>query len=274
MTFSVIAHDAAAGLSGVAVASCVLAAGARVPVARRGVGLAVAQASSSPWHAEAALDLLARGAAATEAVAALARLPDAATRQLAVLDARGGVAAWTGEDCAGAAGHLLGEQVSVQGNTLAGEEVLKALAEGWRTSAGRPLAERLLAALAAGDEAGGDRRGRQSAALLVVGEDEPVDLRVDDSRAPVAELGRLLCVDRAHRLLREALAEHRAGTGGPSERAALLMLRAAELAPGDALLALWGPRLVPGAGALSGEARALAGRLAPRVRWVADRLDG
>ena len=274
MTFSVVAHDPASGLSGVAVASCVLAIGARAPVARRGVGVAVAQASAELRHAEAALDLLARGATASEAVAALARLPGADVRQLAVLDARGGVGAWTGEQCPGAAGHRLGERVSVQGNTLAGEEVLTALAEGWQSSAGQALPERLLAALTAGEAAGGDRRGRQSAALLVVGEDEPVDLRVDDSRAPAAELRRLLRVDRAHRLLREAVTEHRSPEGGDSAQVALRMLRAAELAPGDPLLAEWGPRLVSGGQALSGEARALAERLASRVRWVGELRQG
>ncbi|WP_084701391.1 DUF1028 domain-containing protein, partial [Streptacidiphilus anmyonensis] len=213
MTFSVIAHDPVSGTTGVAVASCVLAVGARVATARRGVGVAVGQASSPLWHRDAVLDLLARGAAPVEAVAAVAALPEADDRQLAVVDVGGRVAAWTGPGCAGEAGHRVGEHVCVLGNTLA-DGALDALWAGWAAASPRqPLAERLLAALAAGEAAGGDRRGRQSAALFVVGdgEDEPVDLRVDDAPAPAAELGRLLRVDRAHRLFREAYRHYRRG---------------------------------------------------------------
>ncbi|WP_084728976.1 DUF1028 domain-containing protein [Streptacidiphilus neutrinimicus] len=241
MTFSVIAHDPATGTTGVAVASCVLAVGARVAAARRGVGAAVGQASSPLWHRDAALDLLLRGAAPDDAVAAVAALPEADDRQLAVVDVRGRVAAWTGPGCDGEAGHRVGEHVSVQGNTLSGG-VLDALWAGWYAAApGLPLAERLLAALAAGDAAGGDRRGRQSAALFVVGDDEPVDLRVDDARAPVAELGRLLAVDRAHRLFREAYGHYREGEAA---EAVPLLRRAQELAPGDGLIATWAPRIL------------------------------
>ncbi|WP_052434549.1 DUF1028 domain-containing protein [Streptacidiphilus melanogenes] len=240
MTFSVIAHDPVSGWTGVAVASCVLAVGARVATARRGVGVAVGQASSPLWHREAVLDLLARGAAPKEAVAAVAALPDADDRQLAVVDASGRVAAWTGPGCDGEAGHRLGEHVSVQGNTLA-DGVVDALWAGWTVNPAEPLAERLLAALAAGEAAGGDRRGRQSAALFVVGGDEPVDLRVDDAEAPVAELGRLLTVDRAHRLFREAYGCWRKGDAG---EAVPLLRRAQELAPGDGLIAAWAPRIL------------------------------
>ncbi|WP_161791354.1 DUF1028 domain-containing protein [Streptacidiphilus jiangxiensis] len=240
MTFSVIAHDPASGLTGVAVASCVLAVGARVATARRGVGVVAAQASSPLWHGNAALDLLARGASPEEAAAAMAALPEPEERQLAVVDVRGGVAAWTGPDCQGEAGHRLGEHVSVQGNTLA-DGVLHTLWTAWEAARGRPLAERLLAALLAGDRAGGDRRGRQSAALLLVGEDDPVDLRVDDAADPVAELGRLLTVDRAHRLFREAYARHREGC---RDEAVALLLRSQELAPGDRLIGTWAPRIL------------------------------
>lgn len=272
MTFSVIAHDPVAGLTGVAVASCVLAVGARVPAARRGVGVAVGQAASELWHSQAALDLLARGAAPSEAVASVAALPDAASRQLAVVDAAGRVAAWTGEGCRESAGHWTGDRVSVQGNTLADGGVIEALADGWSTAAELPLPERLLAALTAGDEAGGDRRGRQSAALLVVGDEEPVDLRVDDSRTPVADLVRLLTVDRAHRMFREALTVDRAAAPEFAGRAALLMLRAAELAPDDELFACWGPTVVGDPAALPPGIRDRAVALASRVRWLAGML--
>ncbi|MEV1010185.1 DUF1028 domain-containing protein [Streptomyces sp. NPDC049881] len=273
MTFSLIGHDPGSGLTGVAVASCVLAIGARAPVARRGVGVAVAQAASDFWHPRAALDLLERGAAPDEAVAALRALPDAAVRQLAVVDTTGRTAAWTGGECADSAGDMAVEHATAQGNTLAGPDVVPALVRGWRAAAGLPLPERLLAALRAGDEAGGDRRGRQSAALLVVGDDEPVDLRVDDSRAPVDELARLLAVDRAHRHLREAVLLHRAADAArradARERAAGLMLSAAALAPDDPLLAEWGPRIVGTTGTLPAPDRARAAALAERVAWIA-----
>ncbi|MEY9871792.1 putative Ntn-hydrolase superfamily protein [Streptacidiphilus sp. MAP12-33] len=242
MTFSVIAHDPASGLTGVAVASCVLAVGTRVATARRGVGVVAAQASSQLWHGNAALDLLARGATPQEAVAAVAALSEPEARQLAVVDVGGRVAAWTGPQCEGEAGHRLGEHVSVQGNTLV-NGVLDALWAAWEAARGQPLAERLLATLAAGDAAGGDRRGRQSSALLVVGEDDPVDLRVDDAPEPVAELGRLLTVDRAHRIFREAYARHRDGS---RVEAVALLRRAQELAPGDRLIRTWAPRIQGG----------------------------
>ncbi|MFR9722184.1 DUF1028 domain-containing protein [Streptomyces sp. MS19] len=270
MTFSLIGHDPAGGLTGVAVASCVLAIGARAPVARSGVGVAVGQAASDFRHPRAALDLLERGASPDEAVAALRALPDAAVRQLAVVDTTGRTAAWTGGECADSAADMAVEHATAQGNTLAGPDIVPALVRGWRAAAGLPLPERLLAALRAGDEAGGDRRGRQSAALLVVGDDEPVDLRVDDSRAPLADLARLLDVDRAHRHLRDAVLLHRAASTADSrERAAGLMVRAAALAPDDPLLAEWGPRIVGTTGALPAPDRARAAALAERVAWIA-----
>ncbi|WP_052851249.1 DUF1028 domain-containing protein [Streptomyces avicenniae] len=270
MTYSILGHDPDSGLTGVAVASCVLAVGSRAPVARRGVGVAVGQAASDFWHPGAALDLLERGVHPDDAVAALRALPDAATRQLAVIDTAGRTAAWTGPECIGSAAHLTDVHATVQGNMLAGPGVVPALADAWRESAGSPLAQRLLTALRAGEEAGGDRRGRQSAALLVVGDDEPVNLRVDDSRTPLADLARLLDVDRAHRHLRAAFGLHSApGAADSRDSAAGLMLRAAALAPDDPLLAHWGPRIVGSAGGLSPENRERAADLAARVAWIA-----
>lgn len=267
MTISVLGHDPQAGVTGVAVASCVLAIGARVPVAQRGVGVAVGQAASELWQTRAAIDLLASGATPPEAVAATAALSGSGTRQGAVIDCAGRTAAWTGEQCTDHAGHRTGENVTVQGNTLAHDGVVDALMDGWRSGEGLPLAERLLGALRAGDEAGGDRRGRQAAALVVVGEDEPVDLRVDDSRTPLRDLDRLLTVDRAHRLFREAMRLHRAAEPDPAE-AARLMLRAAELAPEDELFAHWGPEVLDGLTALAPEDRGRARALASSVDWL------
>jgi len=268
MTFSVIGHDPATGLTGVAVASCVLAVGARVPAARRNVGVAVGQASSQFWHPDAALDLLAYGSTPADAVAAVAALPKSSSRQFAVIDHTGRAAAWTGAECSDSAGHWIGEHVSIQGNTLAGPDVIEAMTEGWLGGAELPLAERLLAALAAGDEAGGDLRGRQSAAMLVVGDDEPVNIRVDDSRTPLPDLAHLLVVDRAHRVFRDAVRIDKSESPESAERAARLMLRAAELAPDDQLLVYWAPMVLGDPADMAPEVLKQVVDLAQRVPWL------
>ncbi len=203
-TFSIVACDLDAGEWGVAVQSRYFAVGAAVPYARAGVGAVATQAWFHPDHGRRALALLAEGQAAP---AVLERLlagdPARRVRQLAVVDARGQVAAWTGPDCIEWAGHRWGRHFSCQGNILAGPEVVSAMAEAFEGGGGR-LADRLVAALRAGQGAGGDRRGKQSAALLVVREgtgfagigDRGVDIRVDDHPEPIEELARLLEVYR------------------------------------------------------------------------------
>jgi uncharacterized Ntn-hydrolase superfamily protein len=198
MTFSIVARDG--GQWGVAVASKFLAVGAYVPAARAGLGALATQAWANLAYKRDGLALLAEGRSAAEVVAALTGHDDlAAKRQLGVVDRDGNAVSYTGAECSAWAGGRSGDDYAIQGNILTGPEVVEA-AERALLRADGPLSRRLLAALAAADEAGGDRRGRQSAALFVVEEgsgygdadDVLVDLRVDDSAAPVPELARLL----------------------------------------------------------------------------------
>ncbi|MGQ9583966.1 MAG: DUF1028 domain-containing protein [Anaerolineae bacterium] len=205
-TFSIVALDPANGDLGVAVASKFLAVGAVVPWARAGVGAVATQALANLAFGPRGLDWMAKGLPAGEALARLlADDPEREHRQAGLVDAQGRAAAHTGRECHAWAGHLTGEGFCCQGNILAGPEVIRAMAQAFHESKGE-LADRLMAALAAGDAAGGDRRGRQSAALLVVREggsyggtlDRYVDLRVDDHSAPVSELARLLDLHRLY----------------------------------------------------------------------------
>jgi uncharacterized Ntn-hydrolase superfamily protein len=208
MTFSIVVRDEATGSWGVAVASKFLAVGAFVPAADPAAGALATQADINLTYREAGLRLLADG---EEAAAVVRRLVEddagAAHRQLGVVDTAGGSAAWTGEHCIGWAGHRTGDGVSVQGNCLTGPEVVDAMLASWEGSdPGAHVGDRLVAALAAGDAAGGDARGRQSAAVLVVRErggflemtDVVVDLRVDDHPAPTTELARLMRLHHLH----------------------------------------------------------------------------
>jgi len=205
VTFSVIARDPGTGDLGVAVSSCILAVGRAVPTARPGVGIAAVQARSRRGLGRMLLDGLAEGTAPGTLVRRAAHAAEDADRQIAVLDTTGAVAADTGPGSFPVCGHLLGEGFSVQGNMLASADVLPAMAQAFGSARG-DLADRLLAALTAGQDAGGDLRGRQSAALLVVSgspadeEDDGVrtDLRVDDSGDPVAQLRMLRNLQRAY----------------------------------------------------------------------------
>ena len=203
-TFSIVAVDRKTGELGVAVQSKVPAVGAIVPFARAGVGAVATQAAANTRYGPAALKRLAAGEAPDAVVKALTGAdPQAGRRQLAVINAKGRVASHTGDQCHAWAGGRTGDGYAVQGNILAGQEVVDAMAKAFEESAG-PLADRLIAALAAGQEAGGDKRGRQSAALLVVREgwgyaglsDRFRDLRVDDHPTPIAELRRVLKMHR------------------------------------------------------------------------------
>jgi uncharacterized Ntn-hydrolase superfamily protein len=205
VTFSVVARDAATGDLGIAVSSCILAVGRAVPTARPGVGVVAVQARSRRGLGNALLGGLDEGLAPADLVKRAAHAAEDADRQIAVLDATGRVAADTGQGSFPVSGHVVGDQFSVQGNMLASAEVLPAMAQALTAARGE-LADRLLAALTAGQDAGGDLRGRQSAALLVVSgspatdEDDGVrmDLRVDDSGDPVAQLRMLRNLQRAY----------------------------------------------------------------------------
>jgi uncharacterized Ntn-hydrolase superfamily protein len=206
VTFSIIARDPATGDLGIAVSSCILAVGRAVPSVRPGVGVVAVQARSRRGLGTMLLAGLADGAAPADLVRRAAHAaPEDADRQIAVLSASGSVAADTGQGSFPVSGHLVGEQMSVQGNMLASAEVLPAMAQAFAAARG-DLADRLLASLTAGQDAGGDLRGRQSAALRVVS-DRPadddddgvrVDLRVDDSADPVAQLRMLRNLQRAY----------------------------------------------------------------------------
>ena len=204
MTFSIVGHghDARGEAAwGVAVASKFLAVGNAVPAAVAGVGALATQAEANVAWKGIGLSLLDEGATASVALQRMIEEDDKRDhRQLGMVDGEGGAATYTGTSCLDWAGGVTEDGVAIQGNILAGPQVVEAMKRAWDDSAGEPLARRLLAALAAGDAAGGDRRGRQSAALLVVSEDAgyaglddvAVDLRVDDHADPVTELARLL----------------------------------------------------------------------------------
>ena len=197
MTWSIIARARAADGKiefGVAIASRFLAVGALCVHTRRGVGALATQALSNPLYGPAGLDLLAAGFAPAD-VATMLTAGDAGReqRQLHVLGVGGRGAAYTGASCIDWCGHGVHDDFSVAGNMLAGAEVLRETARAFADQAGRPLAERLLAALAAGEAAGGDKRGKQAAALRLHGDEDHalLDLRVDDHAEPLAELRRL-----------------------------------------------------------------------------------
>ncbi|MBN1640116.1 MAG: DUF1028 domain-containing protein [Anaerolineae bacterium] len=205
-TYSIVARDPESGELGVGVQSHWFSVGALCPWAEAGVGAIATQSFVNVSYGPRGLAMLREGRTAGEVVEALIG-PDEgqAVRQLAVVDARGNVAAHTGSGCVPEAGHLLGDSFSVQANMMHNDGVWPAMAAAYRASRG-PLAERLVEALAAAQAAGGDIRGRQSAALLVVRaastgavwEDRLVDLRVEDHPDPVVELARLLRLQCAY----------------------------------------------------------------------------
>ena len=206
MTFSIVARSDDGESWGVAVASKFLAVGSAVPAAVAGVGAIATQADANVAYKGLALSHLDDGATASVALQRLLEEDDGRDhRQVGIVDVEGSAASHTGAACLDWAGSITGEGYAIQGNILTGHEVVDAMEAAWLAGADQPFSRRLLAALRAGDEAGGDRRGRQSAALLVVrdgagygGHDDiAVDLRVDDAGLlpggqPVTELERLL----------------------------------------------------------------------------------
>jgi uncharacterized Ntn-hydrolase superfamily protein len=194
MTWSIIARDSKSGAFGVAVTTKFFAVGALCPHAQSGVGALATQALVNPTFGPRGLRLLAAGKAPVAVIAELLGEDEGReVRQIHLLDAGGRIAAHTGRSCVEWCGQQSGEGFSVAGNTLAGPEVVAATVEAYRAHAARPFADRLIAALEAGQAAGGDKRGKQSAALLIhTTEEYPrLDLRVDDHPEPLAELRRL-----------------------------------------------------------------------------------
>lgn len=202
MTFSIVARSQDGQTWGVAVASKFLAVGSVVPAAVAGVGAIATQADANVAYKGLALAHLDDGATASVALQRLIEEDEGRDhRQVGIVDVDGAAATHTGSGCFGWAGGISDTDVAIQGNILTGPEVVEAMSASWNSTADEPdLARRLLAVLTAGDLAGGDSRGRQSAALLVVredagygaGDDVAVDLRVDDHEQPCAELARLL----------------------------------------------------------------------------------
>ncbi|MFA0741558.1 MAG: hypothetical protein DFNUSKGM_001669 [Candidatus Fervidibacter sacchari] len=211
-TFSIVAFDPKTGDLGVAVASKFLAVGSVVPYAKAGVGAIATQSFANTTFGPKGLELLRKGLTPSQVLKQLlASDKDREFRQVGIVDAKGRAAAFTGKKCLPWAGHIVGKGFAVQGNILAGEQVVKAMAKAFRETKGE-LAERLMAALEAGEQAGGDARGKQSAAILVVRkgagyggfDDRYIDLRVDDHPEPVKELRRILNIKLAWSQVSEA----------------------------------------------------------------------
>jgi uncharacterized Ntn-hydrolase superfamily protein len=197
-TWSIVARDSATGRFGVAVTTKAFAVGALCPFARAGVGAIATQARVNPALGPKGLRLLEHGLSAEEVLQELlSNDPGREYRQLGVVDKHGHAAAWTGKETNAWTGHIVADGFTVQGNLLAGEEVLQATVAAFQGS-NAPFEERLIQALEAGQTVGGDKRGKQSAALLVVDtEDYPyVDIRVDDHPEPLKELRRLFDIHR------------------------------------------------------------------------------
>jgi uncharacterized Ntn-hydrolase superfamily protein len=193
MTWSIIARDASGAL-GIAIASRFFAVGVLCPYVRSAVGAVATQALVNPMYGPAALDALAEGATPAQAIERVIAADEGrAHRQVHLVGADGRTAAHTGASCVDWCGHTAGDNFSVAGNMLVGPQVIEASAAAYRSHSALPFAERLIVALAAGDAQGGDKRGKQAAALLIhTTEDYPaLDLRVDDHAEPIQELQRL-----------------------------------------------------------------------------------
>lgn len=199
MTWSIIARDDLTGQIGIAVATRFFAVGARVPHIAAGFGGIATQALVNPYYGIDGVRLLREGRAPRDIVETLTAA-DAGreSRQLHIMDAGGRIASHTGRECVDWCGHIEGNGFSMAGNMLAGARVLDDTAKAYTASAALPFAQRLIAAMHAGEAAGGDKRGKQSAALLIHGNEEwsDLDLRVDDHTDPLGELERLEAVSR------------------------------------------------------------------------------
>jgi uncharacterized Ntn-hydrolase superfamily protein len=199
MTWSIIARDNASGQFGIAVATRFFAVGARVPHIAAGIGAIATQALVNPYYGIDGLKLLREGGSPRDVVATLIAADDGReSRQLHIMDATGRIAAHTGRECVDWCGQIEGAGFSIAGNMLAGAKVLDDTAAAYIEGEKLPFPQRLIAAMRSGEAAGGDKRGKQSAALLIYGEEDwsNLDLRVDDHTDPLAELERLEKVSR------------------------------------------------------------------------------
>jgi uncharacterized Ntn-hydrolase superfamily protein len=241
VTYSIIAFDPETGECGVAVQSHYFSTGAIVPWAEPGIGAVATQASVDIAYGPRGLERMRTGQTAPEALAGLvAEDPLRHVRQVAMLDVHGGIGCHTGSECMAFAGQVIGPHHSCQANLMRSGEVWDAMSDAY-LGAGGPLAERLLEALDAGEAAGGDLRGRQSAAVLVVpaeGEawERSVELRVEDHEDPLGELRRLWGLDTSYRMLREADVVFAAGD---ERRSAEIYVEAWQRVPDNHELQFW-----------------------------------
>lgn len=244
MTYSIVARDKDTGEFGVAVQSHYFQVSPAVPWALAGVGAVATQSQVNISYGPLGLDLLQAGYTAEQALKALtAGDPNADVRQCAIVDANGEVAAHTGSKCIPAAGHFLGGGFSCQANLMEKDTVWAAMADAY-TSTREPLAERMMAALEAAESEGGDIRGKQSAAMLVVTgsptgrfwDDRIIDLRVEDASEPLAELRRLLRIKRAYMALGDA---DRITEQGEKGQAMALAEEAIRIAPEMVEIRFW-----------------------------------
>lgn len=209
-TYSIVARDSATGEMAVGVQSHWFSVGSIVSWGKAGVGVVATQSFVNPAYGPKGLKLMEEGKSPSEALEQLLAQDDGkAYRQVAFLNVKGETAAHTGDKCVEAAGHLTGENFSVQANMMLNNTVVPAMAKAFQDNANLPLAERVLKAMQAAEAEGGDIRGKQSAALIVVGaekvenpwEEKKIDLRVDDHTEPLVELERLLKVARAYEFM-------------------------------------------------------------------------
>ena len=221
MTWSIIARDSSTGRFGIAVATRFFAVGARVPHIAAGFGAVATQALVNPYYGIDGLTLLRAGKSPREAIELL-KAGDSghASRQVHIMDATGRIAAYTGPECIDWCGHVEGDGFSIAGNMLAGAAVLDDTAAAFVANAKLPFAQRLIAAMHAGEAAGGDKRGKQSAALLIHGSEEwsDLDLRVDDHTDPLRELERLEAVSRERWVHFRPFLPTRKNPGGITDR--------------------------------------------------------
>jgi uncharacterized Ntn-hydrolase superfamily protein len=273
MTYSIVARDPETGRFGVAVQSHFLGVGPVVPWLEAGVGAVATQASVNISFGPIGLELLRAGRSASEVVAALvASDPQAQVRQLGVVDAAGHAAAHTGTDCIPACGHLVGDGYTVQGNLLERDTCWPAMADAYRSAVaeGAPFVERLLRAMEAAEREGGDVRGRQSAAIMVVAAESQqaawrgrlLDMRIEDHPDPVPELRRIVTMQLAYDLLDE---EGDAARGGRTMRERYAEAR--QMAPDAYELVFWaGVELATG-GDVEGARRELRIAFEADSRW-------
>jgi uncharacterized Ntn-hydrolase superfamily protein len=224
MTWSIIAKDNATGQIGIAVATKFFAVGARVPHIAARIGGVATQALVNPYYGIDGVKLLREGHAPRDIIENLtANDPGHASRQVHIMDIKGRIAAYTGTDCVDWCGHLQGDGFSIAGNMLAGGRVLDDTAKAYLANTGMPFAQRLIVAMQAGELAGGDKRGKQSAALSIYGEEEwaDLDLRVDDHLDPLTELERLEAVSRERWVHFRKYLPSRKNPAGTTDRAVI-----------------------------------------------------